>query len=37
VWGVVKTTEALRAFKAVLLEGKSLDAALSGEGLTGEE
>ena len=37
VWGVAKTTEALRAFKAVLLEGKSVDAALSAEGLSGEE
>jgi len=37
VWGVAKTTEALRAFKAVMLEGQSVDAALSAEGLTGEE
>ena len=37
VWGVPKTTEALRAFKAVLLDGKSVEAALSAEGLTGEE
>jgi len=27
----------LRAFKAVLLEGKSVDAALKTEGLTGHE
>jgi class I fructose-bisphosphate aldolase len=37
VWGVPKTTEALRAFKAVLLDGKSVDAALSAEGLSGDE
>ena len=37
VWGVTKTTEALRAFKAVMLEGQSVDAALKAEGLTGEE
>jgi len=37
VWGVPKTTEALRAFKAVLLEGKSVDEALHAEGLTGDE
>src|SRR5580704_12538123 len=37
VWGVSKTTEALRAFKSVLLDGKSVDAALSAEGLTGTE
>ncbi len=37
VWGVAKTTEALRAFKAVLLDGRSVDAALSAEGLTGDE
>jgi class I fructose-bisphosphate aldolase len=37
VWGVSKTTEALRAFKSVLLEGKSAEAALSAEGLTGDE
>jgi class I fructose-bisphosphate aldolase len=37
VWGVPKTAEALRAFKAVMLEGKSVYAALAAEGLTGEE
>jgi len=37
VWGVSKTAEAVRAFKAVLLDGKSVDAALSAEGLTGNE
>jgi len=37
VWGVPKTTEALRAFKSVLLEGQNVDAALSAEGLTGDE
>jgi class I fructose-bisphosphate aldolase len=37
VWGVPKTAEALRAFNAVILDGKSVDAALSAEGLTGEE
>ena len=37
VWGVSKTPEALRAFKAVILEGTPVDAALQAEGLTGEE
>ena len=37
VWGVGKTTEALRAFKAVILDGKSPNAALRAQGLTGEE
>jgi fructose-bisphosphate aldolase, class I len=37
VWGVSKTAEALRAFKAVILKGQSVDAALRAEGLTGEE
>jgi DhnA family fructose-bisphosphate aldolase class Ia len=37
VWGVTRTAEALRAFKAVLLEAKSVDAALTAEGLTGHE
>jgi len=37
VWGVPKTAEALRAFKSVILEGKSVDEALAAEGLTGEE
>ncbi len=37
IWGVTKTAQACRAFKAVILEGKSVDAALKAEGLTGEE
>jgi class I fructose-bisphosphate aldolase len=37
MWGVSKTAEACRAFKAVILEGKSVSAALKAEGLTGEE
>jgi class I fructose-bisphosphate aldolase len=37
VWGVEKTAEALRAFKSVILEGKSVDDALKAEGLTGNE
>jgi fructose-bisphosphate aldolase, class I len=37
VWGVAKTAEALRAFKAVILEGASVEAALQAEGLTGNE
>jgi class I fructose-bisphosphate aldolase len=37
VWGVAKTTEALRAFKAVMLEGTSVDAALKAEGLSGDD
>jgi len=37
VWGVSKTAAALRAFKAVILEGQSPATALEGEGLTGEE
>jgi class I fructose-bisphosphate aldolase len=37
VWGVKKTAEALRAFKAVILEDRSVDEALKAEGLTGEE
>jgi class I fructose-bisphosphate aldolase len=37
VWGVAQTTEALRAFKAVLLEGKDVEAALRAEGLSGDE
>jgi class I fructose-bisphosphate aldolase len=37
VWGAAKPTEALRAFKAVILEGKSVGAALKAEKLTGEE
>jgi len=37
LWGIEKTTEACRAFKAVILEGASVDTALKGEGLTGEE
>jgi class I fructose-bisphosphate aldolase len=37
VWGVPKTAEALRAFKSVILEGRSVDEALAAEKLTGEE
>jgi fructose-bisphosphate aldolase, class I len=37
VWGVTKTAEALRAFKAVILEGRIVDEALKAEGLTGDE
>ena len=37
VWGVSKTAEALRAFKGVLLEGQTVEAALAAQGLTGEE
>jgi fructose-bisphosphate aldolase, class I len=37
VWGVRKTAEAMRAFKHVLLEGRSVEEALKAEGLTGEE
>ena len=37
VWGVARTTEACRAFKAVILEGQSVEAALRSEGLTGDE
>ena len=37
VWGVPQTTAALRAFKAVLLDGKNVETALNAEGLTGEE
>ncbi len=37
VWGVARADAALRAFKAVLLDGATVDAALNGEGLTGEE
>jgi len=37
VWGVPKTTEALRAFKSVVLEGATVEAALQSQGLTGEE
>jgi class I fructose-bisphosphate aldolase len=37
VWGVPKTAEALRAFNSVILDGMSVDAALAGQGLTGEE
>lgn len=37
VWGASRPTEALRAFKAVILDGRSVDAALQAEGLTGEE
>lgn len=37
VWGVARVPEALRAFKAVILENRSVDEALQAEGLTGEE
>ena len=37
VWGMREVPEALRAFKAVILEGRSVDAALQAEGLTGRE
>jgi len=37
LWGVDKTAEACRAFKAVLLDGLNVDAALKTEGLTGKE
>jgi fructose-bisphosphate aldolase, class I len=37
IWGVPKTAETCRAFKSVILEGASVEAALKAEGLTGEE
>jgi len=37
IWGVNKVPETVRAFKAVILEDRSVDAALVDEGLTGEE
>jgi class I fructose-bisphosphate aldolase len=37
VWGQRQVPETLRAFKAVILEGRSVDAALQAEGLTGGE
>jgi class I fructose-bisphosphate aldolase len=37
VWGVPRITEALRAFKSVVLDGASVDAALETPGLTGDE
>jgi class I fructose-bisphosphate aldolase len=37
IWGVAKTAEACRAFKAVILEGKAVEEALNSERLTGEE
>lgn len=37
VWGVTRTAEAIRAFKAVILEGRDVEAALAAEGLTGDE
>jgi fructose-bisphosphate aldolase, class I len=37
VWGVSKVPEALRAFKAVILDGKDISTALNAEGLTGNE
>ena len=36
-WGVGPVTQALQAFKAVILEGKTPDAALAEAGLTGDE
>jgi len=37
LWGVATTAEACRAFKAVILERRSVGEALQAEGLTGEE
>jgi len=37
IWGVPKTAEACRAFKAVILENRSVAEALKAEGLSGEE
>ena len=37
VWGVAMVAKAVRAFKAVMLEGQSVDAALAAEGLKGDE
>jgi class I fructose-bisphosphate aldolase len=37
VWGVTQAGAALRAFKAVILDGVGPDAALRAEGLTGTE
>jgi len=37
IWGASQPTETLKAFKAVILEGQSVDAALAAEGLTGDE
>lgn len=37
IWGVPKTAEAVRAFKAVILEGRDVETALRDEGLTGDE
>ena len=37
IWGVTKVAEACRAFKAVILENKSVEQALKAEGLTGDE
>lgn len=37
IWGVARTAEACRAFKAVILEKRSVDEALKAEGLTGDE
>ncbi len=36
-WGVARTADAIRAFKAVILEDLDVDAALAANGLTGEE
>jgi class I fructose-bisphosphate aldolase len=37
VWGVEPTTAALKAFKAVILEGASPEDALMANGLAGSE
>jgi class I fructose-bisphosphate aldolase len=37
VWGVPRADAAVRAFKAVLLDGASVEAALSQEGFKGDE
>lgn len=37
VWGVSRVPETVRAFKAVTLDGRSVEVALQAEGLTGEE
>jgi len=37
VWGVSRVAEALRAFKGVILDGKTPDEALRSTGLSGEE
>jgi DhnA family fructose-bisphosphate aldolase class Ia len=37
VWGVEPVTAALKAFKAVILDGASPEKALAANGLTGSE